>query len=265
MSLITVDQIAEALPEAQLLRAIKSSATVKAAGVPHSLWAVGHTPPAGSPAGSVNGAIPDKDTTGALLYQNPAAGELAYVDRLLASLGVAGTLVLYDRLWHNSALDGNVNTLQSFAQPALTRHTDGLGVELWAEVHAAFGATPFTLTALYTNENDVNGRSGQASYASGAPVVGQMFPIARQAGDHGIKSVQSVQLSAASGAVGNFGLVLMKRIASMALKTSNVPEMYDFMRTARQKITDGACLSLMVISSGSSTGALDLDAVGTQG
>lgn len=254
MAITTRDGLIAALAGAQRLPFRKASASSEGAGTWHSLWAVAGTPGAGAAAGSVNGAIPTKATTGALPFTNPAA--TGYGGRLSAQGATVGTLILYDRLWHDSALVGNVTTSQAISPPALTRETTGLGVELWGEVYTAMGATGTVMTATYTNDAGTGSRSASYTQPANALSVGQMVPFSLQAGDFGVRSVQALQLSISTGTAGNFGLTLLKRIAEIPITAPGVGGVLDAIGLGLPVIPADACLALMVMCSATNTGEL---------
>ena len=252
----TMDQLLTALQAAPIIPISKLSATSKGAGLFHSLWTVGGFPAAGSAAGSVNGVIPTKATIGALNFNAAGASEDTFLAQLSLVGSTAGTFFMYDRLWHNSALNGTLNTAQAFTQPALTRHTDGVGVEIWLEWYAVTGSTAVTATVSYTNSDGVSGRSGTCSIAA-SPVVGQMIPVALQAGDKGVSSVQSVTLSATTGTAGNFGVTLLKKKAIASVPGPNIAQPpQDFATLGLPEVQDNACLSIGVQCTATNTGIM---------
>lgn len=254
MAISTQDALVAALAGAQKVGFRKASATSEGAGTWRSLWALAGQPGAGAAAGSANGVIPTKNTVGAIPYVNPSA--TGYLGRLSAQGATPGTLIIYDRLWHNSALVGNVTTLQSFTQPALTRATDGLGVELWGEVYSAMGATGTVMTAIYTNQDGTGSRSASYTQPANALSVGQMVPFSLQAGDSGVRSVQSLQLSISTGTAGNFGLTLLRRLAEIPLTAAGVGGVLDFFGLGGGVLEANSCLAMMVLCSATSTGEI---------
>ena len=196
---------------------------------------------------------------GTLDYVTKIAG--ASEDTFLATLSMvgatAGTFFLYDRLWHNSALNGTLTTAQTFTQPALTRHTDGIGVEIWLEWYTATGSTAVTATISYTNSDGVSGRTGTCSIAA-SPVAGQMMMVALQAGDKGVQSVQSVTLSATTGTAGNFGVTLGKRKALIPIPVANIASPpQDFAALGLPEIQDNACIAIGVQCTATNTGQMN--------
>ena len=255
MAISTMDGLLSALEAGKRTNIYKASATSKAAGSFHSLWTTAGFPTAGVAQGTTTGAIPTSLTTGAIPFTNPSALNSEYLARANFSQSTIGTLILYDRLWHSSALSGTSAVAQTFTMPALTRYTDGKTVELWAEWYTATGSTAVTATALYTNTADVSGRTATASFIA-SPVAGQMIAFTLQSGDLGIKSVQQITLSATTGTAGNFGLTLVRRVAEFSNSLANVSGSMDAFAIGMPNISNDACLSFMVQCSATNTGVI---------
>jgi hypothetical protein len=253
MAIQTMDQLVAALAGRGIIPINKVSATTKAAGSFHSLWKTAGFPAAGANPATGAGEIPTKSTLGALYFADPGGTNDLYIGTLTLQSATVGTFILYDRLWANSGLSGTVTTAQSFTMPALTRHADGIGVEAFLEIYTATGSTAVTATISYTNTDDVAGRSGTASIVA-SPVAGQMFPFQLAAGDKGIKSIQSVTLSATTGTAGSFGLTLVKRKCSIAVTAANVGSTQDAIALGLPTLQDGACVAIMVQASATNTG-----------
>ena len=237
----------------------KSAVTPKAAGSWHSLWTTAGQPGAGAAQGSVNGAVPTSATAGAFVFTNPVSAN-SYLGKFSAASSTTGTLILYDRLWHNSGLSATVTTSQAITQPALTR-PDALSgdVELWAEIYTATTAAA-TATATYTDQDGNTGNSATASIIA-ASVVGQMFPFNLAAGDTGVRAVTAVQLSGSMTA-GNWGLTLLRRVAEIPIGLAGVGNTYDTIALGMPRIYDSACLAMMLMATGTTfgpvTGGIDI-------
>lgn len=160
----------------------------------------------------------DNTTVGGLRHQN--VNGLAVVASIseMGSSTSSKHYLLIDILNASGGLSGNINTLQTTNLPtaALTRSTDGVGVMAAMMMWTAVGATDTTITVLYTNTADVSGRTATLNFAVSAPGANSLTVLGLQAGDLGVKSVQSVQLSAATGGVGNMGVVLYRPIAMLS-------------------------------------------------
>lgn len=251
MAISTVDGLVAGAK--QQINYYKASATSKAAGSFHSLWATAGLPGAGAAAGSAAGAACTSATTGAIPFSNPGGANTKYLMGLELAGATAGTFFLYDRLVHTSALSGTVTTAQTVNSAALTRYTSGDGVECWLEFYSATGATAATATVSYTNQAGTAGRSGTAAVIA-TTVVGQLIPVTLQAGDTGVQSVQSVTLSISTGTAGNFGITLMKRLAHAGVAVVNTPQLLDWQAVGLPEIQSDACLALGVLCSATNTG-----------
>ena len=251
MAIVSLDQLLAA--SNQLKSFGKVSMTAKAAGTFQSLWTAAGLPAAGANPASLAMVIPTSATAGALPFVNPATG-LSYISKIGSSQQTIGTLILYDRIAHSSGLNGTLTTAQAVNGAALTRHTTGEDVGLFLEVYAATGATASNVTISYTNSAGVAGRTTPAIAMQVTPVAGQMLPIPLQAGDTGIRSVQSVTLSASTATAGNFGITLVKRIAEIPITVAGTGVVLDPFALGFPQIENNACLSMMVVTSTTSTG-----------
>lgn len=255
MAIVTRDQLVAALTGAQRFALTKASVANMAAGNLCSLWGAAGFPVAGANPATGSGAAADRTTAGAIPLAALGGGNVGYLARVAGALGVAGSLVVYDRLVHTSGLSGTVATAQTVNTTALTRYTDGEGVEAWLEWYADTGATAVTATVSYTNQAGTPGRSGTASL--GATMrARRILPITLQAGDRGVRSVESVTLSASTLAAGNFGVTLARRLAILGAPLANLSYEADYARLAAPVVVDGACLALAVLCSTTSSGLL---------
>lgn len=253
MTISTMDGLVAALP-GRFGMYQKPSMTSEGAGTWQSLWLGAGTPAAGVAA--VN-AVPTKDTLGAIAIANAAVGNRLALGRLLNTGATAGILSIYDRLWHTSGLSGIVVAADTaVATTALTRETTGAGVQLWAEVYTAMGATAATLNVRYTNQDGVPNRVGTYAHPANALTVGQMVPINLQAGDTGVRAVTAYHWSISTGTAGSFGFTLVKRIADIPMEAANVAKLMDAFALGLPQMDNDACLALMVYCTTTSTGII---------
>lgn len=231
---------------------LKVAATAFGAGSFHSLWKVAGYPSSGATPATGAGAVPLATTPGAIYFSD--RGRL---DRVLFAGAQPGTLLVYDRLVHTSGLSGTVATPQTVNSTAITRpNNQGVDAELWLEWYTPTGSTPRTVTASYTNTAGTAGRTTATASIPASPVAGFMLPLGLQAssGDLGVQSVQTVTLSGSTGTAGDFGVTLMRRVAELALITSDVP--VEDVSRRRVEIEGGAALSLVLLCSGTDTGLI---------
>lgn len=198
----------------------KAATPTLVAGRPHSLFYLAGNPgAAAAPTPGLSGAALTS-YAGQLRFDNPAAS--AYLAKLYGQATIAGTLLLCDRLWHNSGItitQTSAHTINSVAFPArdIAGTIDGDGVLIGVEVSAATGAGTPTLTIGYTNTADQASRTAaniQPTAATSA--IGVFHELGLQVGDTGVKSVQTFTLSA-TWTSGTIHLVAYRVIAELAL------------------------------------------------
>jgi len=125
---------------------------------------------------------------------------------------------------------------------------------LWGEVYTAMGATASVFTATYTDSTGGGPKSATYSMPANALAVGQMFPFLLAAGDTGVRTVSQVQLSISTGTAGDFGLVLLRRVAEIGCPVINTSVAQDAFSLGMPQLYSGACLALMVLCTEVATG-----------
>lgn len=179
---------------------------------PLSSW-VNQTPAGAAPSTAV---APDYTTVGCIGQITAGAFRVPRIRVSQITTGIGfGMLMLADRLSHQGGLSGNTSSTQTTNLPtaALTRSTSGVGVMAAIEVYSVLSTTAITITASYTNSAGTSGRtSKEASYSfdSNNETSGRLIILPPADGDVGVRSVESVTLSAPTGVVGNIGVTLFK-------------------------------------------------------
>jgi hypothetical protein len=263
VTISTSAQIAANLP-GQALPVFKPVLTINAAGFVSSSWAMGlptSFPPVGATPPTGSGAVPTSATVGAMPFRNAAAGASLYLAKLLWSTPSNGNqmdnagFLLYDRLVHTSGLSCNTTapqTINSVSIPS-SRDPEGLGGTPLIEIYNGTGATPTVATASYTNQSGVAGQAGTATITA-TMTAGAAVPIQLQSGDTGVRSVESLTLSAATGSVGNAGITIMRPLYLFDTAViAASPETMDWMSTALVPIPTDACLAWIGLSPATGT------------
>lgn len=221
MTIATLDQLLAGMqPSVEFFKAITPTLV---AGKPQSLFYLGGIPgAAAAPSPGLAGtALTSYD--GQLPFANPASGN-AYLARLTASATVSGHLWLCDRLWHNSGFtitSTGAQTVNSATWPARDANgsSNGVGVLLGVEISTATSSGTPTITVGYTNSANSSGRTATNSFPTAASAaIGSFFPIGLQAGDVGVRSVQTLTLSA-TWTSGTMHLVAYRILAKLDLPT----------------------------------------------
>ena len=170
----------------------------------------GWTPGGATPTTVV---APSLSTTGAIPFTAPGGGRDKHLVQAGLVISLAGTVVLYDRLLHIGGLSGTSTSPQAVGG-TLTRNTGGVGNRVFVEIWTLIGTTGTTLTMNYTNQAGVDSRTSTVNIgATGYREVNRLIPIPLQAGDTGVQSVEDVTLTASTGIVGNFGIMIGKPLA----------------------------------------------------
>ena len=228
------------------------AATAPIAGRGCSLWTYDGTPASGAVPGAA--AIPTRATAGALPFVAPSGGrDLHLIGASLTPI-TAGVYLLYDRLMHCGGLSGTVTTAQTVqgaspGTPPITRNTGGAGNMAWYEIYTAIGTSAPTLTMTYTDQDGNAATSTINIGATGFREVTRAQRIPLAAGDTGIRSIQSVQLTATTGTAGNFGITLAKPLAWLPVSTGGAAGWRDYTTglPGIPTIDPDACLALMFI------------------
>jgi len=233
-----------------------------------SFFRSGGTPGAGAPANIPGGTVCNQSVAGAWPIQKPTSPDKKY----LINFGVnhlTGTniVVLIDLLVGAGNISGSTNSVQTINTSALTRYTDGKGVMMILAVTTALGSTGANVTISYTgNDSQGSGRSTGAIAMTGSCITYRLQPVAGgfiiplQSGDIGVKSIQTLQLSASmtAGVMDIYlfkPLLIMPTLATTTYVERSTPGMLGGLIELQQDGSQNtACLTFLVNTSTTSTG-----------
>lgn len=250
MAITTLDQVIAGMRPPMILS--KAITATLVAGRPASLWSLAGSPGAGGFDTTLNGVVLSSSSAlvnGQIPHYDPASGN-AYLARLQAAATQAGTLLLLDRIWHNGGYTITSATAQNSTTPTWpsrcptsglddTPATTGQGVLLALEVSAACGAAAPTITVSYTNQAGTAGRTGTNILATtNSPAIGATYFIGLQAGDTGVRSVQSLTLSV-SWVSGTINLVAYRLLAALELPGNLTPNALDAITGGLPRLYNG--------------------------
>jgi len=227
--------------------------------------------------GSPNVFVPLKQSTdGGIRHGGNvnALGKKKFLRKLMAFTTTAAAtplpMILLDYVGFYGFVDESVLDEQFMDNTTpLPRHADGRGVQLMPIVVAGqTGGQTFTVN--YTNQDGVAGRITQSVTMSTQFVNGTVLHSARsgtayvnngpflplQIGDSGVQSVQSVTIGGV-GDVGLFALVLVKPLATIALRGIDAPTEIDYLTDMASipEIEDDAYLNFLTLPNGTLSGA----------
>ncbi len=192
------------------------------------------------------------------------SGTTTYVGRAGLTMATAGSVHVYDLCWACSGFVGNSNTAQNVVSFSglPSRHSGGVGLEIWVGCSSAIGATAHNVTVSYTNQAGTSGRTTVSTAGITSMPANRMYQLPLQSGDTGVQSIQSLTLSASSGTAGNLWLLVMERYVGMSCPVPNVGRNYDFAELGLPTPSDEACLLFVhqgtTTSSGIIIGQLDI-------
>jgi hypothetical protein len=260
-----LDRTVAAIAGATSRKIVKVSQGTEGAGTYASLWRVANIPAAGAipPTRISSGYVPTDATTGAYPFTNAVGPAQKRLLQMAVSGSVVGTLYLYDRLWACSGFAASTSGSQTISNAGTIPSRDangaalGAGVEIWGEVYGAPGGIGSDWSVSYTNEAGVAGRSATYTHPANAESVGQMFPFTLQSGDTGVRAVASFGSTFSSGATGDIGITLMRRIAEIPITIANIGAVRDFAQLGMPRIWNDSCLFWVLLCSTTSTGLID--------
>lgn len=267
MAITTVDQLISGMQYPREF--IKSATPTLVAGRPHSLFYLAGAPGAATASSAGLAGEVLTSYSGQLSFSNPASGN-TYLARLAGQATIAGQLVLCDRLWHNSGFSmtsTSAQTVSSTAWPARSADgtSNGEGVLLGVEITTATGSGTPTITVSYTNQSNSSGKSGTNSVATAASsAIGAFYPIGLAAGDTGVRSVQTLELSA-TWTSGAMSLVAYRILARLDLSNANTPNSLDAVTGGMPRMYNNTVPFLLFIPSTTTASTVSGHAIWSQG
>ena len=219
--------------------------TSKDAGFPGA-WAVG-TP-------GVNGRVTDGTASadnGCFPIANPSVGA-NYLTEVNMAAGVNHTHLLFDVLWVNSGLAITTTGAQAITTPTLpardlngTTNGEGCSIAILCTAAVGLAAVASNATVTYTNSDGTGSRTATlsaivGSQAPATPVIGTLIWFNLQAGDKGVRSIQSISLNT-SWVSGSISLMITRDIATIGTTIPNV-NAQKIIGTPGIRLYNGTCL-----------------------
>lgn len=242
MAIATLDDLIAGLLPPQDIQ--KLLVNIEAVGIWHSLlYCDGIPGKAAAPAPGIGGAALTS-YAGQIPFTNPTGGANSYLARLSAYGQLGGSLIIADRLWHNSGITSTQTTAQtinSAAWPARDRDgsTNGESVLVGLEVSTATSnAGAITNTTMsYTDESDNAGATAFIPSFPATAQIGVFVPFTLAAGDRGVRSIQSLTLGTSYG-TGVIHLVAYRVLARLGLPVANVEGSADALALGMPRLYD---------------------------
>lgn len=266
MAITTLDQASAGMRPPESF--IKTTGTMEAAGVPHSLFYAAGRPGAGvAPSSGINGGAHSSTLSGQIPHTNPVSGN-SHLARLSASCSVVGTLLLCDRLWSNSGLSVTSTAAQAITPATLPARdkngtTNGEDV-LWAiEWSAAGGAGTPTVTLTYTDQDGNAGATG-TFVGQATPAAGTLEIFRLADGDTGGRGPTSF-IQSATRTSGTMHLIGFRILTQLEITAANIGNAIDFLTSGGPRFYNGTVPFLVFIPAATTSGTLIGQYIETQG
>jgi len=241
----------------------KDPVTAKGSGILHTPWyGTGLIGAGAAPSGGLNGAT---FSGPALAGQVPVPAAVVGATSIILRADATqtanlGGVWLVDRQWGNvpvvTTLTAQAITSPTWVPRDASASTAGAGVYLALECSSATGnGAPITNTTVsYTNSAGVAGRTATlASFPATAP-AGTWALFSLQAGDVGVKSVQSITLGT-SYVSGQVHLIAFRYIAGIPTPLAATISPLSFTQLGRPSVWDLSVLQLVYMPTGTAVGA----------
>jgi hypothetical protein len=270
MTIDTVDELVSAMGNNSSRVIIDKASIANAiAGTFHSLWRAGGQP--GPGAIPTAPATCDNTLLGALQFAQQTAPATSYLGILEGLCSNAGaTVEIHDRLMHMGGLSAAVTTAQTVnldldaniasdnlaARRGDSNYSD---VQWWAEWYTDSGATNVNVTVNVTYNDGTSG--DLTAFATTATVrAGRIWPLnglipAAAAGKY-IRDINTVTLSATTGAAGNFGFTATRYRAALYLPVANARFTADWAGLGLPEIPNESCLFPIQVPGATTTGTV---------
>lgn len=208
-----------------------------------SLWQYNGAPGAGA-VPPTSETIPTRATAGSL-EQLDLSGTQSWLASSRVAANAQGLLMLYDRVAHMSGFDSSSTTTVDITLTAGRYSGSGLAeVEAWVEIYTQVGTVGQTLTINYTDSASDSASSTCVLGGTGSREAQRMIPFLRK-GLRGVQTITDVTVGGAgTGTAGNFGITLVRPIATWAIGASGIA--IPLTHTKGPELTEiksGACLA----------------------
>jgi hypothetical protein len=231
---------------------VKLAVVNAAAGQKMSMFRAAAVVPA-QPAVPASTVVCDGATVGALAIPVTVGANSLYCDLMHMQLGAAGQMEVVDRIIQGLALNGTLTTAQATNTPAIPAPYTATETRWYLEWYTDTGATAVTATVAFTRADATTGTVAVALAATMR--AGRKLEFSSSTTSP-IASVQSVTLSATTGAAGAFGVVAEVPLP-LRMGTASANFYGEFEGLIRIVPRSSPCISTNILCTTTSTGAVD--------
>lgn len=151
-------------------------------------------------------------------------GATGYLTRVFWNNSVVGRVELYDMLWGgNVALTALATNTVTGASSYLGRTPDGAGngCLIFVEISTTVNTAAVTVTVNYTNQAGTAGRTTGASVSLSAMVAARWVSMPLQAGDSGVRSIQSIVVGGVAAGTGAANVLVVRPLWGSGTRIAN--------------------------------------------
>jgi len=211
---------------------IKTQIVTPVVGTWYSLWTYNGIPgqliSSAIPSGNIKGKFYTTaagDTSGALRFPRPVAGDTVYLTRFAANANTVGTIILADRIWADSLSPVSTSTTNifsgSFPRSAGLGAGDSSGssIQLGVEVYTTMGANASTPKATIIDSTGTGDTVSCWQAIPASAVAGTFVPMYGLKTSRGVRSVSNFHnfTSKSSGVWGLTAFRIIARLESSAI------------------------------------------------
>lgn len=270
MAITTRDQLIDAMANNSSRFVInKATPGTTNAGVFQSYWKSTGQPGAGVTPTTV--ATCNSSTVGGIGFPQQTAPAKSYIALLEYATTVSGqTVEIHDRIAHMGGLNATLTTAQTVGLDLSTLlSTDNIAerigdsnysdVLFHLEWYVGSGSTAVNATVNVTYNDGTTGNLGVLALAATRP-VGAMYQLnglipATDAGKY-IRGVNTVTLSATTGAAGNFGVTVTRYRCGGLAPTANARHTKDWAQLGLPQVPNDSCLFPVQLPATASNGSI---------
>lgn len=262
MAITTADGLVGAARQQVLIT--KTGAATTVASQWHTLLNMAGNPGAGSLTigNTTAGVLVDDTVAGFPAINAFEAGNTGYLGAVQYANTVACRMELKDRIWHAGSVSMTALATTTFTgQPsALGRFPDGAGVgcEIWLEINTTVSATATTVAVGYTNSAGTAGRTTGATATLSGFVTGRLIQMPLQAGDVGVRKIDSVTVGGTVASAGTVNVILARPLWEAGrVPVANGGDSHGFDRTGLARMYDSTALWPVIAADSTSSGIPD--------
>jgi hypothetical protein len=266
MAITTADGWFAASKQKILIQKTATATTVAA--TTFSIWDKAGNPGAGSLglANATPGVIQTDVTAGAPLINSFGSGATGYLAAGRFRNTVAGSLILYDRIYVlgpitlTAAASVAITTPPSFSS-RVPGGTDYTNTEILVELATTNSAANTTVAFTYTNQSGAGTRTSGTTAQMNAFTVGRVMQVPLQAGDSGVQKLETYTITTTGTGTANF--IIARRLAVFDVRIANAMDAQAWDMIGGPIVYADSCLWPVVVpdSTSSGTPTLDLDLI----